>query len=382
MSDRVARSSHAVPLPERIESLRRSRLVLGLVSVLCGLGIAASGVTLVRAADDAGVFDFFRSPGLSRFVDPIRLRPRYDYEPRLIYRPPGELKRREARRRESKRLRESRRGEMRRASTKAPKALADARQPRPSADEPARGPVPRRARLELAAMASSAGRRTMCVRTCDGYLFPVGTLHSRGDLQTHHTACSAACPGAETRLYTMAPGQSLEDPSGARSVLDGTVYARLKTAFLFRKKIVASCDCQTPGRMASHLPILLDPTLRRGDIVVDRDGEAKAFAGSLGLPHTRYAFGDYEASHDLSRGAKAQVDKVMGTTVRRKIARAWENSQRPRLAAAMESAPRPVPAAFREVAPPSGSGAGVRAFTISQQGGTRHASGAQIITIQ
>lgn len=389
MSDEAANSSRSSSPGEGSGRVRRSRGVMALASVVCGLGIAVSGVTFVRAADDAGLLDFFRSQALHRFVDPFRLRPRYESEPRFVYRPQDEVRRRDARR-------QARRDESRRAAQKRASAdrLADARQPRPGLSDPARSPVARKARLELAGMGAAAmGRRTMCVRTCDGYLFPLGTLHSRSDLQTHGAACSAACPGAETRLYTLAPGQQLEDPSGARSVLDGTVYARLKTAFLFRKQTVASCDCQPPGRIASHLPILLDPTLRRGDIVVDQDGEAKAFAGSDRMPRQRRAFASYEGSPVLTRRAKAQVDRLMGTSVRRRIAADYERSERQRLAALRPNAPlaeivQPLAArarhasfSIREVAAPAGSGAGVRAYSFGQ-GGSLHASGARIITVQ
>lgn len=394
MIDRIATSIGRTFPAGRAEGAGRSRLGLASVALLCGLGLAASGVTLVRAADDAGFFDFFfRGQALDRVIDPIRLRPRYAAEPRFVYRPRSEIRRREARRREA------RRAEIRRAAPARParKRVVEARQPRPAAGEPVREtPALRRPPLAFAAAgaagASAAGRRTMCVRTCDGYLFPVGILHSRADLKTHETACHAACPAAETRLYTLAPGQALENPAGARSVLDGTVYGKLKTAFLFRKTVVASCDCQAPGALSAHLPILLDPTLRRGDVVVDAKGDAQAFAGPPRLPAPRQAFAGYETSGALSRTAKAQVDKLMGTSLRRKIAAAYERSERRRLtglpAPETTAGPRTTGlsavtrAAFREVSPPAGSASRVRAFTVTQQGGTIHASGARIITIE
>ena len=359
----------------------RHRVKLALASLVCGLGLAVSGVTLVRAADDMGLIDFFRSERLSRLVDPIRLRPRHETEPRFVVRPEREMRRREARRRA---IRAKREAADRATATKRAFQDIDGRLPRASAEDAPRGPVSRKARIALAAMSTAPGRRTMCVRTCDGYLFPVGTLHSRGDLETHRTACSAACPGAETQLYTLAPGQALDDPSAARSVLDGTVYGRLKTAFLFRKKVVGSCECQ-PANNIARLPILLDPTLRRGDVVVDARGDAKAFGGR----RVAAAFGDYETSGALTRQAKAQVDRLMGTSVRRRIAADYE---RRRIVAVTSPAsleqPGPTRARLasfgtvREVEPPRGSGAGVRAYTVGQGTATIHASGARIITIE
>lgn len=391
MLGRVASSLSGASLTRKVEGLGRSRLGLALVALVCGLGIAASSVTLVRAADDAGLLDFLRGQSLHRFIDPIRLRPRYASEPPLVYRPRSEVRRREALRQQR---RDARRHEIRQAAPwrPAPRRVADALTPRPELHDPSRPPVARRVRVELAAMSQAGGRRTMCVRTCDGYLFPIGTLHSRGDLDIHQIACNAACPGTETRLYTLSAGQPLEDPSGARSVLDGTVYARLKTAFLFRKKSVEACNCRPHGTIASVLPILLDPTLRRGDVVVDTNGDAKAYAGGSKLPRSPRAFASYEGSRALNRQTKAQVDRLMGTSVRRKVAADYERSERQRLAglrpveptaSLAEVRPRgPMrQAAFREVSAPAGSGKSVRAFTFSAQG-TRHASGAQIITIQ
>lgn len=398
MIDGVADAIGRGSLEQRLAALRRSRVGLGLLAVLCGLGIAASGVTLVRAADDAGVFGFLRGTSFDRAIDPIRLRPRYAAEPGYVYRPRREAARRDARRQAA---RHARRAEMKQSAPwrRAARKRIDALKPRPAFSEPAKPPVARRARVELVSLAAANGRRTMCVRTCDGYVFPVGTLHSRSDLAMHQTACSAACPGAETRVYTLAPGQQLENPSNARSILDGTSYGRMKTAFLFRKAKVASCECQTGEKLATHLPILLDPTLRRGDVVVDANGEAKAFAGAPRLPLSPRAFSGYEGSNALTRTAKAQVDKLMGTTLRRKIALAYARSQGQRLASVPPAPPKamapPARAAaspartrttrvggFKEMTPPPGSAGSVRAFTIVQQGETLHASGAQIITLQ
>lgn len=359
-SDATPSSSTSSPQGPR-RAMRASPVLLGLASVLCGFGLAASGVTLVRAADDSGFFDFFGSQMLNRFVDPMRLRPRYDDAPRYVVRSRRETQRREARRLDAKRAR----------------ASADTHKP-----------VQRKARVHFASLgASLAGRRTICVRTCDGYAFPLGILHAKADLPTHRTACAAACPGSETRLYTLEPGQSFEQPASARSVSDGTSYGRLRTAFLYRSKLVPDCSCQGPGNIARPLPILLDPTIRAGDVVIDEKGDAQAYSGTGSLPLSRRAFADYRHSRALGPRAKQQVDRAVGTSHRAAIALAYERSRRVREASLRPALSRNGASASDAVAPlrplaaPAGSSPRVRVFTVNHEAGRIDGSGARIIVV-
>lgn len=217
---------------------------------------------------------------------------------------------------------------------------------------------------------TSGGGQTMCVRLCDGYAFPVGRLASRADIPAHQAACASSCPGAATALYTSSK-RSL-DPASARSVADGTPYLQLATAFLFRKEIKASCSCQGPDNVAALTPILRDPTLRRGDVVVDPNGDAKVFSGEPGATHTADAFRDVRGSKVLSSKAQGQIDAIMGVAQREATARAFARAQRvasgepPRPAAATRPAEpsRIREASLRPVAAPAGSAANVRAFTV------------------
>lgn len=239
------------------------------------------------------------------------------------------------------------------------------------------GPMTRRAvpGFQVLGVASrarrtSGGDQTMCVRLCDGYAFPVGRLASRADIPAHQAACASSCPGATTALYTSSK-RSL-DPASARSAADGTPYPQLATAFLFRKEHVASCSCQGSDNVAALTPILRDPTLRRGDVVVDQNGDAKVFSGEPGATHTADAFRDVRGSETLSRKAQGRVDDLMGTTQREATARAFararrvasgepaEMSQTPKLA----EPGRVRQASLQPIAPPAGSATSVRAFTV------------------
>lgn len=91
---------------------------------------------------------------------------------------------------------------------------------------------------------SSGHYRTLCVRTCDGYFFPVSFTASRSRLATDAKVCRALCPQAETRLfYHDASGQEAEDAVAAD---DGTRLGEMTNAFLYRRTRVAGCGCGTP----------------------------------------------------------------------------------------------------------------------------------------
>ncbi len=82
--------------------------------------------------------------------------------------------------------------------------------------------------------------RTLCVRTCDGYYFPISFSTVRGQFQRDEEICRARCPGADVALYAHRnPGQGAEQAvteAGAR-------YVDLPTAFAFREAFNSTCGC-------------------------------------------------------------------------------------------------------------------------------------------
>jgi len=82
------------------------------------------------------------------------------------------------------------------------------------------------------------GNLPICVRTCDGFFFPV---NYRGASDQYEDVCRASCPGAETRIYWMRAGADL-DTAHTR---DGQPYSSMPAAFGYRKSIDASCSCKT-----------------------------------------------------------------------------------------------------------------------------------------
>jgi hypothetical protein len=82
--------------------------------------------------------------------------------------------------------------------------------------------------------------RTLCVRLCDGYYFPISSAATQDTLTHDADVCSASC-GAEARLF-FHPSNG----GDARSAVDltGMAYSSLPNAFKYRKTLVEDCRCR------------------------------------------------------------------------------------------------------------------------------------------
>jgi hypothetical protein len=111
--------------------------------------------------------------------------------------------------------------------------------------------------------------RTLCVRTCDGYYFPISYSATPAKFGDDEKVCQAMCPASEAVLYSHRnPG---EDVAQAVSG-NGRTYSELPTAFAYRKAFNPSCSCRgTNQTWADALKHLEDPTVERGDIVVNEE---------------------------------------------------------------------------------------------------------------
>jgi hypothetical protein len=124
--------------------------------------------------------------------------------------------------------------------------------------------------------APSGTYRTVCVRTCDGYYFPISYSTVPSRFADDQRACQRECPAAEAVLYTYRnPGEDI----GQAMSITGAPYTELPNAFHYRKEFVASCSCRRPGQSwADALKGSDDSTtLESGDIVVT-DQNAKALS--------------------------------------------------------------------------------------------------------
>lgn len=86
--------------------------------------------------------------------------------------------------------------------------------------------------------------RTLCVRTCDGYFFPMSNAAALQDFQRDEKNCEASCPGTDIELfYHLNTGQPQESMVSARS---GQPYANLPTAYRYKRvdlPRVPACGC-------------------------------------------------------------------------------------------------------------------------------------------
>ena len=121
-----------------------------------------------------------------------------------------------------------------------------------------------------AATPTSDTYKTLCVRTCDGYYFPISYSTVPGRFADDAQACQRLCPAAEVSLYSQR--SSGEDINQAVSTSNGRLYTELATAFAYRKQFNPTCSCKSAGQTwAEALKQLDDQTVENGDIVVTEE---------------------------------------------------------------------------------------------------------------
>ena len=94
-------------------------------------------------------------------------------------------------------------------------------------------------------VASSRGTyRTLCVRTCDGYYFPISYSTTRKHFGADEAMCQQLCPAGEADLYYHTLGT--QGPEDMLS-LEGAPYTALPGAFRYRTALDGSCTCGRPA---------------------------------------------------------------------------------------------------------------------------------------
>ena len=92
--------------------------------------------------------------------------------------------------------------------------------------------------------------KTVCVRMCDGYYWPVSRSVMRERFETDAKRCDAGCLGEAKLFYQH---KDSDDPKTMVD-LEGKAYGELKTAFLYRKTLLNGCGCRAaPWSMAEHV---------------------------------------------------------------------------------------------------------------------------------
>jgi hypothetical protein len=109
------------------------------------------------------------------------------------------------------------------------------------------------------------GRRLVCVRTCDGFYFPLA--NAPGGRAGADEMCQALCPGTETAAFAM-PGS---DNGITRAIsLKGQPYMGMPTALKFQKAFDGACSCKKETESWSNVLRRAEGMLaqQRGDIIV------------------------------------------------------------------------------------------------------------------
>jgi hypothetical protein len=82
--------------------------------------------------------------------------------------------------------------------------------------------------------------RTMCVRLCDGYYWPVSFATSKDSFARDEQACLRSCGASAALYYYPNPGGAADDMVS----LQGQPYKSLGTAFVYRATYDPGCKCR------------------------------------------------------------------------------------------------------------------------------------------
>src|SRR5712675_1155290 len=117
--------------------------------------------------------------------------------------------------------------------------------------------------------------RTVCVRTCDGFYFPISFATVPARFPDDERTCKNLCPAAEASLFSYRnPG---EDMNQAISI-SGQPYSSSPNAFRFRQEFNPSCACKAAGQTWSDALKAIDDKAaaeQQGDIIVTEESAKK-----------------------------------------------------------------------------------------------------------
>ncbi|MGL4441610.1 MAG: DUF2865 domain-containing protein [Bosea sp. (in: a-proteobacteria)] len=170
--------------------------------------------------------------------------------------------------------------------------------------------------------------RPVCVRTCDGFFFPLS--NSPGGRENQDDMCQALCPAAETEVFYMAGDGDIQNASRR----GGGTYAGLANAGRYLRQFDAACSCKKQGQSwaqaLSEAEDMLDR--RRGDVMVT---EQRAAEMSRARPTAQSR---REAERQARAGDQAPTAPASDVAADAAAARALEASGRAAPTAGTDSA--------------------------------------------
>jgi hypothetical protein len=164
-------------------------------------------------------------------------------------------------------------------------------------------------------MPGSGNYRTLCVRMCDGYYWPVNFSASRREFHRDADICKSSCT-SEARLFyhPNASGQPADMVD-----LTGRAYAQLPTAFKYRKKLLPGCRCRpepwSESERLRHASYAAPETVKRDDDSIAADHPA-----AEAQPEARTAMAETE-TRQFSEGTVVAINATEGDGISPSLAR-------------------------------------------------------------
>lgn len=166
-----------------------------------------------------------------------------------------------------------------------------------------------RSRRSYSSERSAGPWRTMCVRLCDGYYFPMSTGVSDATVRDDAKSCEDRC-GVPARLYYL--DKESDDIAGMVD-LKGRTYADLEAAFRYRKRLIDGCTCRpmpwSAAEQARHKRYEIYDAYMKIQAERDAEEERRAEAQILELAGRQETIETVEtASADRTDSGDAQTD--------------------------------------------------------------------------
>ncbi|NEW90656.1 DUF2865 domain-containing protein [Rhodopseudomonas sp. BR0M22] len=119
--------------------------------------------------------------------------------------------------------------------------------------------------------------RTVCVRSCDGYYFPISFATVPSRFADDERTCKSLCPASEASLYAYRnPGQDMNQAVS----INGQPYTSLPNAFRYRQSFNPSCSCKPANQTWADAMKGVDDrsAAEHGDIIVTEESAKKLSA--------------------------------------------------------------------------------------------------------
>jgi hypothetical protein len=122
--------------------------------------------------------------------------------------------------------------------------------------------------------------RTLCVRKCDGYYFPISFSTVPQRFPEDEQTCANMCPGTDVELfYHRMPTQDSEDMISVRTDMP---YADLPEAFTYRKNFNPECSCRFTSNISEIAGNSGFSTITRNEAIASVDNRPE-----IAIPQAR-----------------------------------------------------------------------------------------------